>query len=325
MIITLLLYRGARAFFLLRTGESVMESRQAGIFRLFIIMVFFGVSIFFLNNNKKHFTTATHIDICNTKIDHTMNVSLDQAYHEINSLFFTHDLDVIVKAMSQFKYHFTYDLIERMIHDEAVCLSIDEQVKVIYGMVAHYSCPKRNIQYDFLDLFLKYPHLNSQNPILLSLARSKYADVIAMFITWGKDRQKVEGRTGLLAGYAERAFIVAVEHDDCAAVEILFSKKVRIAQHKASELLWYIVEHGKNSKLISLLVDHAQADVNYADHGKTLLIAAVEKNNIEMVRVLLDKGAVVDRIVDTEAGTALTIAMKHKYHSLEQLLREYGA
>lgn len=301
-----------------------MESRQAGIFRLFIIMVFFGVSIFFLNNNKKHFTTATHVDICNTKIDQITNISLDQAYHEINSLFFTHDIDLIVKAMSQFNYHFTYDLIEKMIRDDTTCLSIDEQVKIIYGMVAHYPCPKHTIQYEFLDLFLKYPHLNRQSPILLTLARSKYADAIAVFILWGKDRQKVAGRTGLLAGYAEQAFAGATETDDCAAVETLLSKKVRIAQLKASQLLWYIVENGKNSKLVSLLVDHAQADVNCAYRGKTLLIAAVEKNNIDSVRVLLDKGAVVDRI-DNEVRTALTIAMKHKYRSVEQLLREYGA
>lgn len=301
-----------------------MESRQTGIFRLFIIVIFFCVSIFFLNNNKKSFVTATHIDIYSIKTDLTKNFSLDRVYQEMNSLFLAHDLDLIVKTISQFKYNFAYDVVEKMIRDEALCLSSDEKVKIIYGMVTH-SYQKKNIQYEWLDLLLKYPELHNQSPVLLSLARSKYADVIALFIAWGKDRQKAEGRMGLLAGYAEQAFKAAVEDDDYAAVETLFSKKVRIVQAKASELLWYIVENDKDSKLISLLVSHAQADVNSADNGRTLLIAAVEKNNIDIVRVLLDKGAVVDRIVDNENSTALTIAMKHNYHSLEQLLREYGA
>ena len=188
-----------------------------------------------------------------------------------------------------------------------------------------YSCPKKNVYYEWLDLFLKYPVLHTQTPILLSLARSKHADLIGLFIAWGKDRQKAQGKMGLLAAYAEQAFKHAVEDNDYAAVETLFSKKVRIAQHKASELLWYIVQTGKNSGLISLMVNHAQADINYAKNGKTLLIAAVEKNNLEIVRVLLDKGAVVDRIIDSEKNTALTIAMRNKYHLVEQLLREYGA
>jgi len=307
------------------TGESVMESRQEGIFRLFIIMSFFCVSIFFLNNNKKNFITATHIDICNIKVDSAVNLSLDQIYREINSLFLAHDVDLIVKTMCQFKYSLAYDLVEKIIADENASLSLEEKVKIIYGMVSHYSCPKKNVQYDFFDFFLKYPFLDSETPILLSLARSKYADAIGLFIAWGKDRQKAAMRNGLLAGYAEQAFKAAVDQDDYVAVETLFSKKVRIAQPKACELLWDIVENGKNSKLIALLVDHAQADVNNADNGRTLLIAAVEKNNIDIVRVLLDKGAVVDRIVDNENGTALTVAMKHKYHTLEQLLKEYGA
>jgi hypothetical protein len=277
-----------------------------------------------LNNNKKNFTTATHIDICDVKTDLTGHFSINQTYQEMNSLFLTRDIDLIIKTMSQFKYNFARDLVEKMIQDEAIGLSTDEKVKIIYGMMGH-SCPKKNVQYEWLDLLINYPSLHIQTPVLLSLARSKYVDTIALFIAWGKDRQKALGKIGLLAGYAEQAFKRAVEENDYAAVETLFSKKVRIAQDKASQLLWRIVETGKDSTLISLFINHAQADVNYTENGKTLLIAAVEKNNIDSVRILLDEGAVVDRIVDNEKNTALTIAMRYKYRTVEQLLREYGA
>lgn len=308
---------------LVMTGERVMESRQAGILRLCIILGFFSVSIFFLNNNKKKFITATHIDVLNFKVDPLTTLSLDQAYETMNSLFLAHDIDLIVKVMSQFKYRFAYDLIEKMINDQKICLSSEEKIKVIYGMVA-YSGTKKSVQYDFLDLLLKYPQLSSQTSALLTLAKSKYADAIASFIAWGKDRQKSgKVHSNFLASCAEQAFVIAVQHDDFQAVEILFSKKVRISPAKASSLLWYIVEHDKNSNLVSLLVRHAQADVNYAERGKTLLIATVEKNNIEVIRLLLDAGAVVDRI--SNVGTALHVAMKQQYHSAEQLLREYGA
>ncbi len=302
-----------------------MESKQAGVLRLCIIMGFFSVSIFFLNNNKKNFITATHIDVLNFKVDPMATLSLDQAYEAMSSLFLAHDIDLIVKVMSQFKYRFAYELIEKMITDEARFLSYTEKINIIYGMVAHCGT-KKSVQYDLLDFLLKYPVLHSQVPALLTLAKSKYTDIIGLFITWGKDRQKNgKAHSDLLSSYAEHAFTVAVSDDDYAAIEILLSKKVRIAQEKSSTLLWNIIEHNKNSNLVSLLVRHAQADVNYAHNGKTLLIAAVEKNSMDIIRVLLDAGAVVDRVLDGEQGTALNVAMKHSYHSVEQLLREYGA
>jgi len=305
-------------------GERVMEGKQAGIFRLFIIIIFFCCSIFFLNNNKKNLTTATHIDICNVKGDAGTHLSLDRVYQDISSLFYTHDVDLIIKTVGQFKYNFAYDLVEKMASDTDIPLSHEEKIKIISAMVAHYACPKRSINYDFFDLFLKYPDLTIYTSPLLSLARSKHADLIGMFIAWGKDRQKMYNKTGLLAGYAEQAFTQAVKEDDPLAVETLFSKKVRLAPQVASYLLWYIVEKGKESAMIGLLVDHAQADVNYTHHGKTLLVEAVERNNIHAVRTLLDKGAVVDRVIDENKGTALTIAMKCNYEGIEQLLREYG-
>jgi len=304
-------------------GEFVMEGRQEGVLRLFIIMSFFCISIFFLNNNKKNLVTSPHIDICDTKSDSTVDFSIEHVYQEMNSLFLTHDIDLIIKVISQFKCNCARLVVEKIIKDETICLSLEEKVNIIYGMMHAYT--KKNMHYEWLDLLLEYPRLDIQTPVLLSLARNKHADDIALFIAWGKDRQKARGKNGLLACYAEQAFKRAVEDNDYAAVETLFSKKVRIAQQKASELLWYIIEHKKNSALISLFVHHAQADVNCLENGKTLLIMAVEKNNIDGVRVLLDEGAVVDRVIDNEVGTALTIAMKHNYHNLEQLLREYGA
>lgn len=301
-----------------------MESRQTGIFRLCVIMGFFCVSIFFLNNNKKKFITATHIDVLNLQVDSLENLSVGQAYESMSTLFATRDIDLIVKGISQFKYNFTYDVIEKIIQDSLSCLSYEEKLKIIYGIIAHHGM-KKNIQYDLLDFLIKYPFLHAKTPALLVLVKSKYTDIIASFIAWGKERQKNGASVNLLSSYAEHAFTVAVENDDHIAVEMLLSKKVRIEPAKASALLWYIVEHNKHSSLVSLLVHHAQADVNYVHKGKTLLIVAVEKNNMNIIRVLLDEGAIVDRTIEGESGTALQIAIVNKYHLAEQLLREYGA
>jgi hypothetical protein len=302
-----------------------MESRKVGVYRLFIIVGIFSASIFFLNNNKKKITTQTHIDLIQCKKNSIAKLSLEHAYEQMNSLFVARDTDLIVKVVSQFKDRCMYKLVERIVQEPSSFLSPEEKMEILFGLVAHCGAKKSNTQYDLFDFLLKYPILHKDTPALLVLARSKYADSIAQFINWGKDRQKNEGRTGLLTAYVEQAFTTAIADNDCAAVETMFSKKVRLAQSKASAFLWDIVENNKNSALIPLLVHHAQADVNCIDCAKTLLIAAVEKNNVEMIRALLDEGAVVDRVIDAEKGSALHIAMKNNYASVEQLLREYGA
>jgi len=297
-----------------------MENRKIGLYRLMVIISIFSASIFFLNNNKKTITTNTHIDVLHNKISSVEKHCLDHTYEQMNSLFVSHDIDLIVKVIIQCKEQCVYDLAEKIIQETPSFLSYEEKMNIIFGLVAHGKI-KKNIQYDLLDLLLKCPSLYDKTPALLSLARSKYSDSIAVFINWGKDRQKNEEHAGLLTLFVERAFSVAIEENDYAAVETMLSKKVRIARNKATCFLWKIVEDNKSSLLIPLLVRHAQADVNHTDNGRTLLIEAVEKSNIAMIRVLLDEGAVVD----AQQGSALTIAMKNKHNSIEQLLREYGA
>jgi hypothetical protein len=301
-----------------------MEDRQSGIFRLFIIATFFCISIFFLNNNKKNSVTATHIDICSIKADPAIHFSLDRLYAEISSLFLSGNIDLIAKTIAHLKAVYALEIVKKMMQDDAIELSYDDKVHIVYGVIVH-GCPQKKVQYDFLDILYEDSFLSYQTPLLLVLARSKYADIIPLFIAWGKDRQKLWQQRGLLTECAEAAFERAVEENDDNAVEMLFCKKVRISSVKASDILWHIVENQKKSTLIPLFINHAQANVNYTYDNKTLLVAAIERNNIDLVRVLLDKGAVVDRIIDMQENTALTIAMKNRYHAIEQLLREYGA
>jgi hypothetical protein len=301
-----------------------MESAKAGVYRLLIILSIFSASIFFLNNNKKTISAQNHNDLLGNKAGTMAKLSLDQAYEQVFPLFVSRDIDVIVKVIGQFKSQSITDLVEKIIHDTSLFLSYTDKMNIIFGVVAQCGT-KKNIQYELLDLLLKYPFLNNGVSALLTLARSQYPDTIALFINWGKDKQKNSGQVGLLSSYVEQAFREAIEENDYAAAEIMLTKKIRLSANKASEYLWDVVKNNRQSEWITLLIHHAQADVNYADNGKTLLIEAVENNNTDMIRVLLEEGAVVDRVVDSEKGSALTVAMRNNYVCAEQLLREYGA
>ena len=65
-------------------------------------------------------------------------------------------------------------------------------------------------------------------------------------------------------------------------------------------------------------------DLNENHEGKTLLIAAVEQNQLGLVKVLLEKGAAVNLIFDPAIGSALQIALRKKYADIELLLRAKG-
>jgi ankyrin repeat protein len=142
---------------------------------------------------------------------------------------------------------------------------------------------------------------------------------------WAKNQQQDAEKPLLWPSLIDNAFDVAIADNDYTTIETLLSKKIKVTEQKASQLLLHVIENKKNNAFIPLLAKHAHADVNYAVNGKTLLIVAVEQNNIEHVHALLEAGAVVDRVVDHTKETALQVAMTRKYTHAEQLLREYGA
>ncbi len=233
---------------------------MGGLHRLFVIIFFFTASMFFLNSQKKRIITQTHIDGLEMPVS-SLPFSLDQAYHHINSLLISHNTDLIVKFINQSMNHYATNLVEKIILDKKFLLSDIEKMKILFGAVMH--CKgKKAMQYHLLDFLLNYPDLCSNNSALLTLLRSNYSSSLPIFLMWVRDRQKDENRSGLWAFFIDRAFFMAVEDNDYDIVENMLSKKIRISQEKASQLLWVIVEKTKNSLFIPLLVKYAQADIN---------------------------------------------------------------
>lgn len=301
-----------------------MEKKKiGGVHRLFVIIFFFTASILFLNSQKKTIITQTHIDGLEMPVS-ALPFSLDQAYHHINSLLVSHNTDLIVKFINHSMNHYATNLVEKIIVDKKFLLSDVEKMKILFGAVM-YCKGKKAMQYHLLDLLLTHSDLCSSNSALLTLIRSNYSNSLPVFLNWLRDRQKDENLSNLWAFFVEQAFFMAIEHDDYDVVENMLSKKIRMSQEKASQLLWVVVEQNKNSLFIPLLVKYAQADINYVCNGKTLLIKAVEQKNKDIIQVLLDTGAVVDRVVDPEQGSALQVAMARNDKIIQDLLREYGA
>src|SRR5690606_12151867 len=215
-------------------------------------------------------------------------------------------------------HQFTCELVEKIIIDSTFLFSPEEKMRIIFGTILHCN-GKKSIQHRLLNFLITYPELHKTVPALLVLMRSSAVDILPVFTNWARSLHKNDQKEDLMSLFVNDALVAAIDQDDYDIVESMFSKKIKISYEKASQLLWYIVENNKNNKFVSLLVRHAQANVNSIDNGRTLLIVAVEQNNKKMIQSLLDEGAVVDRIVDPAKGTALQIAMALNNIGIQEL------
>jgi hypothetical protein len=302
-----------------RMGSNVMEKKQVVVSQLSLIVIFFISSIVLLNKQKQINNTATHIDIIHASAHSIATLSLEQVYSQLIPLLISHNIDLIIKVINQGSYRFASELVEKIIKDPCYSLSSEEKVNLLFGIILNYS-GKKSMQYRLLDILKECPEMYNDSSVLLAIMRSNYSDSLFTLYRWIKDNDYTDEWNEFIYN----ALRIAIDQEDYRVVENMFSKKIRVSAEKSSQLLSYIVEHNKSTCFIPLLVRH-HADINSIHNNKTLLMQAVEHNNTEMIQVLLDEGAVVDRVIDPHQGTALQIAMARKHYSAIHLLREYGA
>src|SRR5436189_6471538 len=110
----------------------VMENTNVNAtYRLFIIIFFFAVSIFFFNSQKEKIILATHLDGLDTSPS-SFSFSSDQAYHHISSLLVSRNIDLIVKFINQSMNYCAINLVEKIIVDKSFLLSDIEKMKILF-------------------------------------------------------------------------------------------------------------------------------------------------------------------------------------------------
>ena len=92
-----------------------------------------------------------------------------------------------------------------------------------------------------------------------------------------------------------------------------------------SDYLLFSAEKGHTQNVKKAL--HTGGDINSRDYfGKTALIHAVSRGDIELVQLLFKYGAASTlNYKDREGKSALDYAKEYKHEKVIQLLKEYGA
>ena len=118
---------------------------------------------------------------------------------------------------------------------------------------------------------------------------------------------------------------IAIEKDNYSLVEILIESGAKINGSKYNKAIFQALE-STSTKYLKILLNHgANADcVREGDEGRSLLHIAVLNQNLDMIKVLANVGAISD-ITDYNEETPLHYCSKRGYLQVAKLLIDNGA
>lgn len=221
--------------------------------------------------------------------------------------------DVIARFLSLEKQKL---LIEKLILDKKTDLSAIDKIKLVLNMSLRQKNPLEAVQ--FFSLFTQYPHLLKGPPVLYIAAKDGLQNSVPLLLQW------LEKENSLKEKWIIQAFRYAIFHREPTVLQLLLDKGIALTGIQVTDLLWYAILQKTDSAII-LTLKKAGADINSERKGKTPLISATELDQLPIVRVLLENGALVNDIKDPAVGSALQTAVRKGYTPIELILRKNGA
>ncbi|MCK5667290.1 MAG: ankyrin repeat domain-containing protein, partial [Thiotrichaceae bacterium] len=175
-------------------------------------------------------------------------------------------------------------------------------------------------------LLLKHkPNLNQQfytdrDTVLMMATIKGQVEIVKILLKAGAD-PNVQDREGMTA------LMRAIGHGDFNIVKELLKNKtidVNVTDNNKWTAIVGAPTYDFEGGIIKALLARSDVDVNSqaGEHESTALMGAVDNNNTEAIKILLNKGAKIDAI-DSDGWTALFSAAKNNSsEAIEMLLKE---
>lgn len=283
-----------------------MKKKSYDIALLLVVLVLFSASLGVLHGRRNTSTTKISIGDDVARIILTQQDALDY----LDPLLLAANIDTIARIMHQFDEKVFFETFHAILSDEVRTLTPEQKVKFLLAMIVH--DPKREKQTIFVtELAEQFP----EYPVLYN-AVSFYNAAIPPILAWGKrhDIQKVVAR------WVQHSLDKAIDEGDTVGLKALIAHGIRPTKHQASELLQRVVLESRPPEFVAILVKELGASPNYSvDKKHTLLMFAVEKKDIPMIRVLLRVGARSDLVLDPAVGSAKQLSFQKGYGKIDQL------
>ena len=147
-------------------------------------------------------------------------------------------------------------------------------------------------------------------------------EILKLLISYGADVTKSASGTSPLFCAARKMLYTNGERREyfTSCVKYLFMHDENLLDEKGYSLLYYAV-WSDNVLLMKYLMENEKHLIDLtASNGQTVLFEAVKKNSLEMVKVLIEKGA--DKsVVDSKGRTAYDYAVESGNVELQELLK----
>lgn len=251
------------------------------------------------------------------------NLSVQDAYDFLNPLLISRNVERAAFLVARFDRSIYNELLEKILSSANTNISAREKLEFLGYLLA--TCDEQKEFYELFELLLVHKDQLAIEYFLHFIADPLYDKVLRMFVGWYDSRNEQEQKN-IFDTIVTNGIKNVIDNNEVKRLEWLLANSSFVAVQGATILLSYVVENKKDPGFVLPLVKQAKADVDHQDaNKKTLLLRAVELDNLEMVRALLEQGADVAIISSPEIGSALQNAIIYGHVPVELLLRSFGA
>lgn len=283
-------------------------SKQSDIALLSMVLVLLSASIGILHGRKKMVDPSIIADDA-ARIMLTQQDALDYLQPHL----IAGNIDSAAATLHQFVDPLFFSVVEAILDDSSSVLSNPQKIELLAGVLEYDQLQKQyhKVMPLLVDRF-------KDQPVFVYFIKN-YFRMIPHLISWMKNSPQM---ADVLDNWIAQSFKVLVEQDDPETLARLHALvQMHPSQDLINTLLVKVAKEGKSPLFLDLLVDQLGGQLSYSpDRKKTLLMLAVEANNVPLVKALLAKGASHSKVLDSATGSARQIAFERGLHSIEALL-----
>lgn len=295
-----------------------MKRERSGVHLLLLLLLVFSVSVGWLYGDKKTVGSPES----NGKAA-LATLSPTDSLEILLPLIVSRSAEKLIEAMNYIQAQKAHDIIKAIIDTKQFNIMRDDILALIYGLEKYYA--DKNDQYILLDLILENEKLQKGAPFLFVAAKT-FPGVIPLLLAWQNDR--LDRYSPFFADSEKRALSYAVENNASRELENLM-KGLSIDSQMATELLWQAIESNANVQIVKQLIS-AGAFVNDNKNGLSPLMKAIDNENFNTVKLLIENKANPNALYDPSIGNPLQRILGRKtvnenLISIELYLRDHGA
>ena len=216
-------------------------------------------------------------------------------------------------------------IIENILGNDEQLFDRSDRLQILFGIADGYKTleDKKHI----LDFIIdpRYRYMRDGNPIMYIAATSSYPQIIPVIKEWYSKKVAKQFNKDVLRDQLEmNALVHAVEQKDLNALTIMKKYGVDMTKKRMGILLHDAVRYKVGRDIIEFLLGQG-ADVNYALGDYTPIMEAVNNNDLDTVKLLVERGADPSKVVNNAVGNALELSEGEERIAIQAYFVEHGA